>query len=56
MQENKDINKKNENDKPKADNKKHFIQLLDIKEDKNMTRIYSAISQTSFFNLISNNN
>jgi hypothetical protein len=41
------MSKKENNDKPNEklneEQRKYFIQMLDIKEDTNMTRIYSAI-------------
>lgn len=29
---------------------KYFIQMLDIKQDTSMTRIYTAINQSTFLN------
>ncbi|MBI2723354.1 MAG: hypothetical protein HYX39_14365 [Bacteroidetes bacterium] len=38
-----------------VERKKYFIQMLDIKRDTNMIRIYSAISQSSLLNETINN-
>lgn len=40
------------NEKPKI----YFMETLGIKRDTGMTRIYSAISQTSFFSTANNKN
>ena len=29
---------------------RYFIQMLDVKQDSNMTRIYTAIKQSDFLN------
>ncbi|MDO9184441.1 MAG: hypothetical protein Q7W13_00400 [Bacteroidia bacterium] len=50
-------NQKNENkqhEKISAERKKYFIQMLDIKRDTNMTRIYSAISPSILNETINN--
>lgn len=52
--------KKSKSEKEKTENNlsekriKYFIQMLDIKEENNMTRIYSAITNSNF--LTPNNN
>ncbi len=43
-------NKNEQIQKPTAEKEKYFIQTLSIKEDKNMTRVYSAIYKPDFFN------
>lgn len=51
-------NQENENkqhEKIVAERKKYFIQMLEIKRDTNMTRIYSAISESSLLNETINN-
>lgn len=43
-------NKNKQNEMLKAEREKYFIQLLSIKQDTGMTRIYSAIYKSEIFN------
>lgn len=47
-------NKNNLHEKLILERKKYFIQMLDIKRDTNMTRIYSAISPALLNETINN--
>jgi len=43
-------NKNKQNEMLKAERAKYFIQILNIKQDTGMTRIYSAICKSDFKN------
>jgi hypothetical protein len=50
-------NQENKNKQPEkltAERKKYVIQMLNVKRDTNMTRVYSAISPSSLNETINN--
>lgn len=47
----KKVNIQKQNQMLQTQQKKHFIQALQIKEDTNMMRIYSVICPSDFFSL-----
>lgn len=49
------IDNSKQHEKLATERKKYFVQMLDIKRDTNMIRIYSAISKSPLSNEIINN-